>query len=169
VGIYTMLPLYLTQERGMSSGHANTILGLANVAPLAVVFLSGWIAKRLGLRATMSLFLSLTGLMVLLVGLLKGTAMVVSIFLMAALAVGFFAPGFASLSRIVQPDLRSLAAGFAPPLGFLLGGGLLPALLGYVGQAGSFSLGITIAGAVILVGSAATLFLKLLTELEPGC
>jgi predicted MFS family arabinose efflux permease len=169
VGVYTMLPLYLTQERGMTSGEANTILGLANVAPLVVVFLSGWVVTRVGLRGTMSLFLSLTGLCIILVGLLSGTAMVVFIFLTAALAVGFFAPGFASLSRIVQPDYRSLAAAFGPPLAFLLGGGLLPAALGYFGQAYSFGLGIAIVGVTILVGSAATLFLKLLTDLDEGC
>jgi len=95
--------------------------------------------------------------------------MVVCIFLMAALAVGFFAPAFASLSRIVQPTMRSLAAGFGPPVAFLLGGGLLPLGLGYLGQTASFALGITITGAVILVGSAATMFLKLLTDLEEGC
>jgi NNP family nitrate/nitrite transporter-like MFS transporter len=169
VGVYTMLPLYLTQERGMSTGHANTILGLANIAPLAVVFLSGWIVKRIGPRPTMSLFLGLTGVMTILVGRLSGPGLVVSIFLMAALAVGFFAPAFASLSRIVQPNMRSLAAGFAPPIAFLLGGGLLPTGLGYLGQAASFSLGITITGAVILVGSAATLLLRLLKDLEEGC
>lgn len=169
VGLYTMLPLYLTQERDMTSAQANTILGLANIAPLFMVFVSGWLVSRIGLKPTMSLFLSLTGLMVILVGLLSGTAMTVSIFLMAALAVGFFAPGFASLSRIVQPNYRSLAAGFAPPLAFLVGGGLLPTALGYFGQTVSFSLGIAITGVIILVGSAATLLLRLLTEFEPGC
>ena len=169
VGVYTMLPLYLTQERDMTSAQANTILGLANIAPLAVVFLSGWITTKIGLRATMTLFLSLTGLMTILVGVLSGPAMVVSIFLMAALAVGFFTPGFASLSRIVQPNLRSLAAGFAPPIAFLLGGGLLPLALGYFGEAASFSLGIAIAGVTILIGSFATLLLRLLTDLGEGC
>ena len=169
VGIFTMLPLYLTQERGMTAGHANTILGLSNIAPLAVVFLSGWITTKIGPRPTMAVFLGLTGVMVLLVGMLSGTAMVVCIFLMAALAVGFFAPAFASLSRIVQPSMRSLAAGFGPPVAFLLGGGLLPMGLGYLGQTASFSLGLTITGAVIAVGSAATMLLKLLTNLEEGC
>jgi MFS transporter, NNP family, nitrate/nitrite transporter len=169
VGVYTMLPLYLTQERGMTTAQANTILGLANIAPLAMVFVSGWIATRIGLRPTMTLFLGLTGLMMILVGVLSGPAMVVSIFLMAALAVGFFAPGFASLSRIVQPNYRSLAAGFGPPIAFLLGGGLLPAALGYFGQAASFSLGIAIVGVTILVGSSATLLLRLLTDLGEGC
>jgi MFS transporter, NNP family, nitrate/nitrite transporter len=169
VGVYTMIPLYLTQERGMTTSQANTILGLANIAPLVVVFFSGWVAARIGLRPTMSLFLSLTGLMVILVGLLSGTAMIVAIFLMAALAVGFFAPGFASLSRTVQPNYRSLAAGFATPIAFLLGGGLLPTALGYFGQAATFSLGFVIIGAIILVGSSATLLLRLLTDLGEGC
>jgi len=107
--------------------------------------------------------------MMILVGILSGPAMIVSIFLMAALAVGFFAPGFASLSRIVLPNYRSLAAGFGPPIAFLLGGGLLPLALGYFGQAASFSLGIAIVGVTILVGSSATLLLRLLTDLGEGC
>ena len=169
VGVYTMLPLYLTQDHGMTTAQANTILGLSNIAPLGVVFVSGWVTAKIGPRPTMTLFLSLTGLMVVLVGLLSGPALIVSIFLMAACAVGFFAPGFASLSRIVQPNYRSLAAGFATPIGFLLGGGLLPTALGYFGQAASFSLGLEIIGAIILVGSSATLFVRLLTDLEEGC
>jgi NNP family nitrate/nitrite transporter-like MFS transporter len=169
VGVYTMLPLYLTEERGLSSAEANTILGLSNIAPLVVVFLSGLVTSRLGPKPTMAIFLSLTGLMTILVGLLSGAAMVVSIFLMAALAVGFFPAAFASLSRIVQPTFRSLANGFAPPLAFLLGGGLLPAALGYMGQAASFSLGIVITGAVILLGSSAAFLVHLLTDLEEGC
>ena len=134
-----------------------------------MVFLSGWITTKIGPRPTMTLFLGLTGVMVVLVGLLSGTAMVVCIFLMAALAVGFFAPAFASLSRIVQPTMRSLAAGFGPPVAFLLGGGLAPAGPGISRAGGEFRLGITITGAVIVVGSAATMLLKLLTDLEEGC
>lgn len=169
VGIFTMLPLYLTEERGMTASYANTILGLSNIAPIVVVFVSGWVNKRIGPRATMTLFLSLTGVMVVLVGLLSGTALVVSIFLMAALAVGFFAPAFASLARIVQPTMRSLAAGYGPPVAFLLGGGLLPTGLGYLSQVASFGLGIAITGGVMVVGSSATLLLRLLTDLEEGC
>jgi NNP family nitrate/nitrite transporter-like MFS transporter len=169
VGVYTMLPLYLTEERGMTIGEANTILGLANVAPMAMVFVSGWVTSRIGPRPTMALFLGLSGVMTVLVGLLSGAGLIVSIFLMAASAVGFFAPAFTALSRVVQPTMRSLATGFAPPVGFLLGGGLLPTGLGYMGQAASFSLGIVIIGAVITLGSSATLLLRLLTDLGEGC
>jgi NNP family nitrate/nitrite transporter-like MFS transporter len=106
VGVFTMLPLYLTEERDMSIAQANTILGLANLPPLVMVFVSGWITRRIGIRPTIALFLGLTGVMIVLVGVLSGPALVVSIFLMAAFAVGFFAPAFAALSRIVQPAWR---------------------------------------------------------------
>jgi len=46
---------------------------------------------------------------------------------------------------------------------------LLPVVLGYVGQAASFSLGIIIVGGVVALGSIAALLLSLLTDLEEGC
>ena len=113
--------------------------------------------------------LVLTGVATILVGALEGVGLKICIVLMAALAVCFFPPAFAALSRIVQPNYRSLAAAFGPPVGFLLGVGLLPLGLGYMREAWSFSLGIIITGAAIVVGAAAVLLLRLLTELEEGC
>ena len=169
VGIYTMLPLYLTTERGMTSGSANTLLGLANISPLIMVFVSGWVTVRIGERRAICLFLSLTGVMTVLVGSLSGVGLKVSVFLMAALAVGFFPPAFAALSRIVPSNLRSLAAAFGPPVAFILGGGLLPTALGYMGQVSTFGLGIVITGVVIAVGSGAAFLLRLLTDTGEGC
>ena len=50
VGVFSMLPLYLTEEQGMSTGAANTFLGLANIPPLAMVFVSGWLTDRIGAK-----------------------------------------------------------------------------------------------------------------------
>jgi NNP family nitrate/nitrite transporter-like MFS transporter len=169
VGVYTMLPLYLTTERDMSPGGANTLLGLANIAPLVMVFISGWVTSRIGEKRTIGLSLALTGIVTVLVGTLSGVALKVCVVLMAGLAVCFFPPAFAALSRIVQPTYRSLANAAGPPTAFIFGGGLLPTVLGYLGQAASFSLGIIIVGAIVIVGSSASLLLRLLTDLEEGC
>jgi NNP family nitrate/nitrite transporter-like MFS transporter len=169
VGVYTMLPLYLTSEREMGPDSANTLLGLANIAPVATVFLAGWLTSRIGEKRMIGFSLLLTGIVTVLVGLLSGAALKVCVVLMAALAVCFFPPAFAALSRIVQPTYRSLATAFCTPTAFLLGGGLLPLVLGYVGQAASFSLGIVVIGGLIVVGSAATPLLRVLTDLEEGC
>ena len=77
--------------------------------------------------------------------------------------------GTAALSRIVQPNLRSLVAGLAPPSAFLLGGGLLPVALGYMGQTYSFGLGIVITGIVVTAGAFLVFALRLLDILEEGC
>jgi NNP family nitrate/nitrite transporter-like MFS transporter len=169
VGVYTMLPLYLTAERHMTPSGANTLVGLANIAPVVTVFLAGWLTAKLGEKRMIGISLSLTGLVTVLVGVLSGTALKVSVVMMAGLAVCFFPAAFAALSRIVQPTHRSLATAFSTPVAFLIGGGLLPLMLGYVGQAGHFSLGIIVIGGLITVGSALSLRLHLLDNLEEGC
>ncbi len=169
VGVYTMLPLYLTQEHGMSRDGANTLLGLANIAPVATIFIAGWLTAKLGEKRMIGIALFLTGVVTLLVGLLSGVALKVCVVVMAGLAVCFFPPGFAALSRIVQPTYRSLATAFAAPTAFLVAGGLLPLILGYVGEAGHFGTGIMVIGGVIAVGSLLSLPLRLLDDLEEGC
>jgi NNP family nitrate/nitrite transporter-like MFS transporter len=169
VGVYTMLPLYLHQERDMTVASANTLMGLANIAPLVTVFVSGWVTSKVGEKRTMGVSLLLTGVATVLVGVLSGVALKICIVLMAALAVCFFPPAFAALSRIVQPNYRSLATAFCSPMGVVLGAGLLPLALGYMGQAWSFGLGIVIIGAVIAVGAGLVFPLRLLTDLEEGC
>jgi NNP family nitrate/nitrite transporter-like MFS transporter len=85
-----------------------------------------------------------------------------------ALAVCLFPPAFSALSRIVQPNMRSVAASLAPPLAFLLGGGVLPFWLGYMGERYTFALGIVLAGVAFLLSSFAALWLKLLQDDEMG-
>ena len=103
----------------MTVASANTLLGLANIAPLMTVFAAGWVTSRLGEKRTMGMALVLTGVATILVGALEGVGLKICIVLMAALAVCFFPPAFAALSRIVQHNYRSLAAAFGP-VGFLL-------------------------------------------------
>ena len=121
-------------------------MGLANIAPVVTVFLAGWLTSRIGEKRMIGISLFLTGIVTVLVGVLSGVALKICVVLMAGLAVCFFPPAFAAVSRIVQPTYRSLATAFSTPTAFLLGGGLLPLILGYVGQAGHFSLGIIVIG-----------------------
>ncbi|MCF8095977.1 MAG: MFS transporter [Desulfobacteraceae bacterium] len=169
VGIYSMLPLYLVTERGLPAETANTILGFSQVSALFMTFISGWIADRIGEKYTICIFLILAGTATLLIGCLSGLWLKVMVFLQPALIVCFFPPGFAALSRIVQPNLRSLASAFGPPIALLLGAGGLPAFLGYMGEAYSIGLGIAIVGGLIIAGSFFALPLKLLENLDDGC
>ena len=54
-------------------------------------------------------------------------------------------------------------------MGFVLGGGIFPAALGYMGQNFSFSLGIILAGCIIILGAGLVSFLRLLEKMDDGC
>jgi NNP family nitrate/nitrite transporter-like MFS transporter len=169
VGIYAMLPLYLVTEKGLNAEFANTLIGLSQISALFMTFFAGWLTDRIGEKRAISLFLFISGLVTILLGILSGSWLKVIVFLQPALIVCYFPAGFSALSRIVQPDLRSLAAGWTVPSAFLLGGGLFPAVLGYMGQTYTFGLGISLAGCIIAAGSVFAFFLNLLEKMDDGC
>ena len=168
-GLYTMIPLYLTEERGFSASSANTLLGLVMIPPLFTTFFAGWLTDRIGEKRAILLFMIVTGLAIIAVASTSSGWLVASMFVLSAFSASFFPPAFAALSRIVQPNLRSLVAGLAPPFAFLLGGGLLPIALGYMGQAYSFSLGFVLTGLAVIAGAFLVFALRLLDNLEEGC
>jgi len=169
VGVYTMLPLYLVTDHGMNPDSANTLVGLAQISGLFMTFVAGWVTDKIGEKKAMAIFLIAAGIATVLLGSLSGTGLKVIIFLQPAVGVCFFPAAFSALSRIVQPNMRSLAAAFAPPTAFLLGGGLFPMALGYMGQTYSFGLGISLAGCIIAIGSVLVIFIRLLEKMEDGC
>ena len=169
VGVYAMLPLYLVTERGMDNGLANTLLGLSQVSALFMTFFGGWMTDRTGEKTAIAVFLVASGLVTVMLGLLSGWWLKVVVFVQPALIVCFFPAGFSALSRIVQPNFRSLATALATPTAFVLGGGLLPAALGYMGQAYTFGLGIVLTGVLMALGALLVCILNLLEKMEEGC
>ena len=169
VGIYAMLPLYLVTEHGLSGDTANTILGLSQVSCLILTFFAGWLTDRLGEKKVILMVLSVAGLATILMGVLSGPWLKFLVFLQPALIVCYFPAGFAALSRSVQPNMRGLASALVPPTAFIIGGGLLPAILGYMGQTLSFGLGIALFGVLIFLGAGLVFALTLLDKMDPGC
>jgi NNP family nitrate/nitrite transporter-like MFS transporter len=169
VGIYAMMPLYLIAERGMPEASANMLIGLSQVSALFMTFFAGWVTDRIGVKMAIFVFLLASGIATLLLGLVSGLWLKVVVFLQPALIVCYFPAGFAALARIVQPNLRSLATGWVTPCAIVLGGGLFPLLLGYMGQTVTFASGIVLAGGIIIVGSGLPFLLDLIEKMDDGC
>ncbi len=169
-GLFAMMPLFLVNERSMDLSTANTLVGLSQLSGLFMAFCGGWIADRCGQKATIAVLLLLAGLCTVLIGWLQGAWMVVIIFVQPALITAFYPAAFAAVSRIAPPSMRSVSNALAPSTAFLIGGGLIPALIGYAGQAGSFALGISLLGCFIMVGPVLVIFLRLgQYDKEEGC
>jgi len=169
-GIYAMLPLFLVNDHGMDLARANTLIGLSQTTGLVMVFLAGWITDKIGQKPTMAMMLLAAGLSTVLIGILDGGWLVVVIFIQPAVLSSFFPGAFAALSRIAPPSMRSVTNALGPPTAFLIGGGILPAVIGYMGETHTFSAGIILAGGFMLVGPILVYFLTLgQYDSEGGC
>lgn len=151
-GIFAMLPLFLVNERGYDLTAANTLIGLSQLSGILVVFAAGWLSDRIGQKRVMGGALLATALLTLLLPATGGVTLVLVLFLQAASLTTFFPAGFSALSRVTPPSLRSITSALGPPFAFLLGGGFMPTVIGYLADHHSFAAGIRVAGGYILLG-----------------
>ncbi|MFW5901403.1 MAG: MFS transporter [Thermodesulfobacteriota bacterium] len=161
MGLYTMLPLYLINDIGISRPQANTLIACSRVAGMASALFSGWATDRFGARKTIICALALTGTATLLLGAAASPLpAVLLVFLQAVLATIYFPAGFTALSTLFPAEIRNVAISLTIPFAFLFGAGLVPSMIGYLGDIGSFSMGIAATGGLILAGSLLALALK---------
>ncbi len=161
LGIFSMLPLYLVSFHELNPERANGLIGLSRIMSLVTALASGWLADRLGPSRTIMWVLSVTGIATALLGLLSGTALLVMLFVQPLLAVCFFSAGFVAISRISSEAQRTIAVSVVVPVGFLVGGGAVPAAIGQMGQHGLFDTAITLAGVLIGFGAVIAYFVDL--------
>ena len=166
LGIYTMLPLFLVTEHGMDRSLANELIGLSRVLSIAMALLAGFVNDRLGPKCTLMSVLILTGTMTILLGLVPGFWVILLVFLQPLTAVSFFPPAFALLSSVGPPHVRNISVSLAVPLGFMVGGGVAPLFIGFMGDRGNFAGGIAAVGGLILTGALLAALLK--THQENG-
>ena len=144
MGVYSMLPLYLVNEHGMLQSQANTLITISRILTVPIL----------------ASILFITGLTTLFTGILTGRMLQVIIFCQPVFAVCFFPPAFAALSHIGSKKTRNITVSFTIPIAFLVGGGVVPNLIGILGENGLFSTGFMVAGIVILSGTLIPFFLK---------
>jgi NNP family nitrate/nitrite transporter-like MFS transporter len=160
-GVYNMLPLYLVAERGIPRGWANTLIALSRISGIFISFLAGWFVDRWGVKKALVLIFILAGLFTFFLGIAPSGWIIPLVFLQPFIAVCFFPAGFTALSQIGPAGSRNVAVSFAVPLGFILGGGAFPVLIGWAGERGSFAWGIMLVGLITLAGAPLVRWLRL--------
>jgi fucose permease len=152
LGSFSMLPLFLVVEHGFDQTSVNVLLALSRVACLFTAFSAGMLCDRMGAFKALIIFLSLTGMLTILLGQSSGHWVWVLLFVQPAVAVCMFAPIFTFLSLSMPPQTRSLGVSMVTTCATLFGAGLMPIGLGYMGEMGRFGTGFSIMGILILVG-----------------
>lgn len=152
-GVYSQTPLYLVSSRGMEPDGVNYLLAVSRVSGLFLVFWAGMIVDRLGPVHALRIFVALTGLATVAFGWLPGSWVILAVLVQPTLAGCFFPAGFAVLSNVFPAQSRPLAISLIIPLAVLIGGGAIPAGLGFFGDRDLFSLGFMILGGMIFISA----------------
>lgn len=165
IGIYSILPLFLVEEHAMDLGKANYLVSLTRLGTVFTALASGFFSDKFGKRLTITIALLSSGLATILLGLGSGAILILAVFLQPLFAVCFFPAAFAQVATLAPPSVRNLLISVVVPPAFLIGGGLLPALITRMADFQLFSLAILITGVFIASGS----FLALLLQDQKTC
>lgn len=157
LGVYALLPLYLVSELGMEGPAANTLVALSRVSSIVMPMAGGGFGDRYGNGRIMGIMLCMAGLMTVPLAFTQGTVLVIFVVLQAMMAVCFFPSGFAILSTIGEQRDQGSAVTFCLPLAFMIGGGVLPILIGAIGDSWQLGYGFVTAGLLMIIASSASI------------
>lgn len=158
LGVYAMLPLFLVSSHGMVSEEANTLVAVSRISSIVMPLIAGWFGDIFGNRPVIVGVLFLTGLATIMMGLSSGKLLVLFIILQPMLAVCFFPSGFAVLADLGPAGHGNAAVSFCIPFAFVLGGGIMPTLIGAMGDHLSMAAGFVTAGAAMTAGGILAFF-----------
>lgn len=153
LGVYAMLPLFLVSDQGVTPERASRLLALSRITALLMPLFAGWLGDKVGNRLIMIFVLVLAGVLTTLLGFpFSSFWLIVIVIIQPMVAVCFFPSGFTVLSKIGSEEKGPVAISLCIPLAFLLGGGVLPVLIGIIGDHASIGVGFMVTGIVMISG-----------------
>ena len=161
IGIYFMIPLYLVVDHGLERSFVNFLFSLSRLPTIGTIFIAGWARDRFGSIKTLTCVFFLGCFATTTMGVAPASVVIAIMFVQPLIASSFFPAGFSALSGIGPPSVRNISVSFTLPISMTIGGGLIPTMIGYMGDRGSFGTGIAISGGLLLIGAILPRFLKI--------
>lgn len=158
IGIYSMLPLLLVNEQSMGTEEANTLVAVSRLGSIIMPLVGGWLGDRFGNGRIVVAVLFVTGLLTVPLGFLQEWRLIACVILQPLIAVMFFPCCFALFATLGEQEQKGMAISLGIPIGFLVGGGVLPLLIGTIGdlfglRTGVMTVGVMMSVVAVLAGS----------------
>lgn len=154
LGIYSFLPLFLISEQAMDNASANHLVAFSRISSVFMPFLGGWAGDKIGHDRVMKYSLLFAGVFTVPIGFSHGAVLHFFVIVQPVIAVCFFPSLFAMLAEVGgREDVGSMVS-VAVPVAFLTGGGLLPTLIGSIGDSYGLGTGITTVGICMIIVAA---------------
>ena len=132
-----------------------------------MTFVSGYLTDRIGVKWALGIYFVFAGTSSVLLGLCSGMLLIAAVFFQSMAATFFFPAGLTALSKAFSEEFRSVAVSLIIPVATLIGQGIVPAMLGYLGQQDAFYLGFVIMGCFLFTGLIPLPFLKFIQQTDP--
>ncbi|UCF96152.1 MAG: MFS transporter [Spirochaetaceae bacterium] len=161
IGLYSIIPTYLVFERGLGQELVNTIVGISRISGLIALFFAGFLVDRFGAKRIISVILLSAGLATVAFWVRSRPILLAAVFLQPIFIVSFFPAFLTAIARIAPRRLQNLTISFALPLGYGFGGGILPVVLGWLGDHATFAIGFLLYGLILIAGSGLPFLLAL--------
>lgn len=153
MGVFSMLPLFLVQEKGFEYRHANYLVGFSRMFAVGAAFLSGFLTDRLGYKRVIIGVMCLAGCSSVLLALMPQRFIFLMTILQPFFAQAFFPAGFSALAHLSHQEERAMIVGLTIPIGVLIGAGGFPWVMGFVGDQLSLKWGMVLVGVIVISGA----------------
>lgn len=139
-GIFAIMPLYLTVERGLDSG-ANFLLALSRIIAFGFPLAVGWLADRYGMKSVLLITMGCGVVGTFFLTALPNSWLWLALVVQASACVCIFPLCFAIISMVTEPKTRSIAVSVVVPVAHFLGAGGVPLAVGFLAESGQFDYG----------------------------
>ena len=151
MGVYSVLPLFLVNERGMAVDTANTIFGFSRIGGFGAMILVGFFSDRFNVRKIMMIVLIATGIFTIALAVIQIHWLLIALlFAQATLSVVFFPVGLVAVSKLTSLSDRSMFTGAMMGISSITGAGVSPVVMGAVADRWNFQIGILSIGVMVL-------------------
>jgi NNP family nitrate/nitrite transporter-like MFS transporter len=164
MGLFSIMPTYLVFERGLDQELVNTLVGVSRISGLFALLFAGFLVDRFGAKKLISAILLIAGIATAAMWAQSRPILILAVFLQPLLIVSFFPAILTAIARIAPRNFQNLTMSFILPIGYGFGAGVLPVLLGWLGDNASFAVGFLIYGGMLSAGSVLPFLLKLAHE-----
>jgi len=148
-----MLPAFLVDARGIDQSLVNSMVSTSRLTSLLMIFIAGWLADRFGYRGVIAAVSVACGIVTTFIGFAGGPLLVTAVYLQPMLVSAFFPAGFIALAGVSSSEERNLPVSLIISLAHVVGGGMIPALIGQLAVRGAFGTGFVLAGIGMAAGA----------------
>ncbi len=160
MGLYLIMPLFLTKELMLEFSYANKILGIARGGALISSLAVSFVLTFFDLRTFLFWVLVISAILTCFISFSPVELLPYILFLQATIITAFFPSSFVLCSKLFDFEKRSFATGFTTSFGVMVGLGVISYALGLCGDLLNFKTGITLLGLALLASSFLLLRIK---------